>query len=311
LAEFAEFRKDMYDLIIVGAGPAGMTAAVYAARKKIGTLLLSRDVGGQMTWTLGIENYMGYQFIEGPELIRKFNDQVKQFPIEQRIGEAAESITRSANGYEIITDKGRYQGKSVIVATGKRPRQLEVPGEERLKGRGVSYCATCDAPIFAEERVAVIGGGNSALEAVDDTVKLAEHVYLVSLTQLTGDQVLIDRLGEPANLTVLLGHEVLEIEGPEIVEAIRLRDSKDGREKRLKVAGVFVEIGLVPNSEFAKELVHTNEVGEITMTNCCETGTPGLFAAGDVTEVPEKQIVVAAGEGAKAALRAHSYLRRL
>jgi alkyl hydroperoxide reductase subunit F len=302
----------MYDLIIVGGGPAGMTAAVYAARKKVNTLLLSKDVGGQMTWTLGIENYMGYQFIEGPELIQKFNDQVRQFPIEQRIGETAVSLSRLEGGYEISTDKGsNYLAKAVIVASGKRPRELNVPGEERLKGRGVTYCATCDGPLFSGEKVAVIGGGNSALEAVDDTAKIAEHIYLISSAPLTGDQVLIDRLLDADNVSILLEHEVLEIEGSSLVEAIRVKDLRNGRGKRLEVAGVFIEIGLVPNSDFARGILDTNELSEITITNCCETGLPGLFAAGDVTEVPEKQIVVAAGEGAKAALRAHSYLQRL
>ena len=302
----------MHDLIIVGAGPAGMTAAVYAARKKINTLLLSKDVGGQMTWRLGIENYMGYQFIEGPELIKKFNDQVRQFPIEQRIGETAVSLARVEDGYEIATERGiSYQAKAVIVATGKRPRELNVPGEERLKGRGVTYCATCDGPLFSGAKVAVVGGGNSALEAVIDTAKIAGHIYLISGAPLTGDRVLVDRLHESDNVSMLLEHEVLEIEGAGLVEAIRVKDLRHGDETRLEVAGVFIEIGLVPNSDFARGILDTNELSEITITNCCETGLPGLFAAGDVTEVPEKQIVVAAGEGAKAALRAHSYLQRL
>jgi NADH-dependent peroxiredoxin subunit F len=302
----------MYDLIIVGAGPAGMTAAVYAARKKINTLLLSKDVGGQMTWTLGIENYMGYQFIEGPELIQKFNDQVRQFPIEQIIGEAATSLARTNGGYEITTDKAaRYQTKAVIVATGKRPRELNVPGEQRLKGRGVTYCATCDGPLFSGQKVAVVGGGNSALEAVQDTAKITEHVYLISSVPLTGDEILIERVHDLDNVSMLLEHEVLEIEGTGLVEAIRVKDLRNVEETRLEVAGVFIEIGLIPNSDFVRGILETNELSEITIANCCETGLPGLFAAGDVTEVPEKQIVVAAGEGAKAALRAHSYLQRL
>ena len=265
-----------------------------------------------MTWTLGIENYMGYQFIEGPELIQKFNDQVRQVPIEQRIGETAVSLARVEDGYEIATERGiSYRTKAVIVATGKRPRELNVPGEERLKGRGVTYCATCDGPLFSGEKVAVVGGGNSALEAVIDTAKIAGHVYLISSAPLTGDRVLVDRLHESDNMSMLLEHEVLEIEGAGLVEAIRVKDLRHGDETRLEVAGVFIEIGLVPNSDFARGILDTNELSEITITNCCETGLPGLFAAGDVTEVPEKQIVVAAGEGAKAALRAHSYLQRL
>ncbi|TET74022.1 MAG: thioredoxin-disulfide reductase [Dehalococcoidia bacterium] len=302
----------MYELAIVGAGPAGMTAAVYAARKRINTLLLSKDLGGQPLWTAGIENYMGYQFIEGPELMQKFQEQVKQFPVEQKIGQGVAALSRVDGGFEIRTDKDEsYQAKAVIIASGKRSRQLNVPGEDKLKGRGVTYCAICDGPLFAGDKVAVIGGGNSALEAADDMVKIAEHVHLVSTTPLTGDQILIDKLKDAPNLTIFLEHEVVVIEGSSRVEGIRIRDSKSGAERKIDVGAVFVEIGLIPNSEFAKGITKLNELDEIEVNCVCETGIPGLFAAGDVTNVPEKQIVVAAGEGAKAALNAHRYLQRL
>jgi len=302
----------MYELAIVGAGPAGMTSAVYAARKRINTLLLSKDLGGQPLWTAGIENYMGYQFIEGPELMQKFQEQVKQFPVEQKIGQEIVALSRVAGGFEIRTDKDEsYQAKAAIIASGKRPRQLNVPGEDKLKGRGVTYCAICDGPLFAGDKVAVIGGGNSALEAADDMVKIAEHVYLVSTTLLTGDQILIDKLKDASSLTIFLEHEVVVIEGSSRVEGIRIRDSKSGAERKIDVGAVFVEIGLIPNSEFAKGITKLNELDEIEVNCVCETGIPGLFAAGDVTNVPEKQIVVAAGEGAKAALNAHRYLQRL
>jgi len=302
----------MYDLIIVGGGPAGMTAAVYAARKRLNTLLLSKDVGGQVLWTMGVENYMGYQYIEGPELMQKFEEQVKQFPLDQKIGQGASTLSRVDVGFEVRAEGGEsYQARAVIVATGKRPRQLNVPGEERLRGRGVTYCAICDGPIFAGEKVAVIGGGNSALEAAYDMVKIGDHVYLVSLTPLTGDQVLIEKVKEASNLTTLLEHEVLSIEGSNRVESLTVRDLKTGAEKKLEVGGVFVEIGLIPNSDVVRDIVKLNRLGEIEVSCACETGVPGLFAAGDVTNVPEKQIVVAAGEGAKAALAAHKYLQRL
>jgi len=289
-----------------------MTAAVYAARKKLNALLLSHNIGGQVLWTSGVENYMGYQFIEGPELMERFREQVQQFPIDIRTGEKVSSLSRTNDGFELTTDGGaRYQAKAVIIATGKRPRQLNVPGEERLRGRGVTYCATCDGPLFAGENVAVIGGGNSALEAVDDMTKIAEQVYLVSLTPLTGDQILIDRVKAASNLTMYLEHEVLEIQGEARVEAIRIRDLKSKQERKLLVGGVFIEIGLIPNSEAFRRTVRLNSLGEIEVNCSNETAVPGLFAAGDVTNVPEKQIVVAAGEGAKAALQAHRYLQRL
>jgi alkyl hydroperoxide reductase subunit F len=304
----------MYELIIIGGGPAGMTAAVYAARKKINTLLISGDIGGQGLTTWLVENYMGYQFIEGRELMQKFEEQVKQFPTDVKIevGKRAENLLRVDGGFEVRTDRGEtYQTKVAIVATGKRPRQLNVPGEKELLGRGVTYCAICDGPLFADVKVAVIGGGNSALEAADDMVKIADHVYLVSLTPLTGDPILIDKIKAANNLTILLEHEVLEIKGKNSVEGIRILDLKSKKEKELEVGGIFVEIGLIPNSELVKELVALNRLGEIKVDCGNQTGVPGFFAAGDVTSVPDKQIVVAAGEGAKAALQAHRYLQRL
>ena len=302
----------MYELIIIGGGPAGMTAAVYAARKKINAMLLSKDLGGQPLWTMGVENYMGYQYIEGPELMDKFEKQVAQFPLEQKIGQGVAALSQTDGGFEVRTEGGEsYQSKAAIIATGKRPRPLNVPGEERLKGRGVTYCAICDGPVFAGQKVAVIGGGNSALEAANDMLKIAEYVYLVSLTPLTGDQVLIDKVKDAPNQTTFLEHEVLDIQGSNRVEGITIRDLKTGEEKKLEVGGVFVEIGLIPNSDFAKGLTTLNKFGEIEVNRGCETEIPGLFAAGDVTNVPEKQIVVAAGEGAKATLQAHKYLQRL
>jgi alkyl hydroperoxide reductase subunit F len=302
----------MYDLMIIGGGPAGMTAAVYTARKKLNALLLSKDVGGQVNWTLGIENYMGYQIIEGPQLIKKFEEQVKQFPIDMKIGENVGSLSRISGGFEARTESGKtYQARAAIIVTGKRPRPLNVPGEEKLRGRGVTYCAICDGPLFADMEVAVIGGGNSALEVVDDMVKIASHVYLVSLTPLTGDQVLIDRIKSANNLTMFLEHEVTEITGEKLVDGIKIRDLGTKQEKELHVSGVFIEIGLMPSSDLVKNVATLNSVGEIEVNCNNETNVPGLFAAGDVSSVPEKQIVVAAGEGAKAALQAHRYLQRL
>jgi alkyl hydroperoxide reductase subunit F len=301
----------MYELIIVGGGPAGLAASVYAARKQIKALLISGDIGGQINTTLGIENYLGYQFIEGPELITKFQTQVDQFPIEEKIGEKVARLEKIEGGFEAITESGdRYQGKAVILVTGKKPRKLNVPGEERLTGRGVSYCAICDGPVFAGQKVAVVGGGNSALEAVLDLVKIAEHVSLVSLTPLTGDAVYVDQCAFAENLTILTEHQVEEIKGTDFVEGVRVKDLKSGEKKDLEVTGIFIEIGLSPNSDAVKDLLKLNQWREVPVTPTNETGVPGLYAAGDVTDVPEKQIIVAAGEGAKAALQAHRYLQR-
>ncbi len=302
----------MHELMIVGGGPAGLAASVYAARKRLNVLLVSADIGGQMSLTLGIENYLGYQFIEGPELIAKFQTQVSQFPIDQKIGDKISRLEKIDDGFEVITEAGdKYQAKAVIFATGKRPRRLNVPGETEMTGRGVTYCAICDGPVFSGQRVAVVGGGNSALEAVLDMVKIAEHVDLVSLTPLTGDAILVDKLSDAKNLSLFTEHQTEKIEGQGFVEGVLIKDLKTGESKRLDVTGVFIEIGLVPNSNPVKGLVELNKWGEVPVSCACETTVPGLYAAGDVTDVPEKQIIVAAGEGAKAALQAHRYLQRL
>jgi alkyl hydroperoxide reductase subunit F len=304
----------VYDLIVIGGGPAGMTAAVYAARKKINTLLISYDIGGQGLTSWLVENYMGYQFIGGRDLMQKFEEQVKQFPTSVKVeeGKMVETLSKLNGGFEVKTDDGEtYQARAIVLATGKSPRKLGVPGENELLGRGVTYCAICDGPVFADLNVAVIGGGNSALEAANDMVKIARHVYLISLVALTADEILIDRVKNASNATILLEHEVLEIKGTNRVQGIRIRELQSKQEKELAVDGVFVEIGLIPNSGPVKELVAPNHLGEIQIDCGNETGAPGLFAAGDVTSVPGKQIVIAAGEGAKAALQAHRYLERL
>jgi alkyl hydroperoxide reductase subunit F len=302
----------MHDLMIIGGGPAGLAASVYAARKRLNTLLISHDIGGQVNWTLGIENYLGYQFIEAPELIDKFQTQVNQFPIDQKIGYKVSRLEKIEGGFEAVTEaEERYQSRAVIFATGKKPRKLNVPGEAELTGRGVTYCAICDGPIFAGQRVAVVGGGNSALEAALDMVKIAEHVDLVSLTPLTGDAILIDTLSGAKNLSIFTEYQTEKIEGKDLVEGMLIKDLKGGEKKRLDVTGVFIEIGLVPNSEPVRGLIELNKWGEVPISCSGETTLPGLYAAGDVTNIPEKQIVVAAGEGAKAALQAHRYLQRL
>jgi NADH-dependent peroxiredoxin subunit F len=302
----------MYELIIIGGGPAGMTAAVYAARKKIKTLLLARDIGGQVITTTGIENYMGYQYIEGIELMDRFDQQLKQFPIDRQDGEEASLVSLHESGLEVKTLSGEiFQAKTVIVATGKKPRRLNVPGEKELIGRGVSYCSVCDGPLFPREKVAVIGGGNSALEAIDDMLKIADHVYSIMDAHFSGDAVLVEKISQSHQLNIFPEHKVIEIRGKDQVEGIAIEDSQTGEKKNLDVKGVFIEIGLSPNSDLVKGIARLNPRGEIEINCSCETNVLGLYAAGDVTNTPEKQIIVAAGEGAKAALQAQRYLQRL
>ena len=289
-----------------------MAAAVYAARKLINTILVTGDIGGQVNWTNGVENYLGYQFIEGDELISKFQQQVNQFPIKQKIGLKVTQVKKINSGFEVIPESGEsILGKAVILASGKRPRKLNVEGETELVGRGVTYCSICDGPDFTGKKVAVIGGGNSAIEAALDMVIAAEHVDMVSVTPLTGDPIMIEKLLAAKNLTIYSEQQTEKIVGKVAVEGIVIKDLKTGAPKQLDVSGVFIEIGLVPNSDMAKDLVKLNQLGEVPVNSSCETEVPGFFAAGDVTNAPEKQIIIAAGEGAKAALTAHRYLRRL
>jgi alkyl hydroperoxide reductase subunit F len=305
-----EFK--MYEIIIVGGGPAGMAAAVYAARKRLNTLLVTSDIGGQVNWTTGVENYLGYQFIEGADLIAKFQQQVNQFPIDQKIGTKVTQIKKIENSFEVVSETGeKFQGKVVLLASGKRPRRLNVAGEIELTGRGVTYCAICDGPVFTGQKVAVIGGGNSAIEATLDMVKIAEHVDMVSVTPLTGDPIMIEKLANANNLTIYTNYQTEKVLGQGLVEGLIIKDNKTGNSRQLDDTGIFIEIGLVPNSDMVKDLVKLNRDGEVLVNCSCETEVPGLFAAGDVTTVPEKQIVIAAGEGAKASLQAHRYLQRL
>lgn len=304
----------IYDLAIIGGGPAGMTAAVYAARKKLKTLLISKDLGGQVLWTTEVENYMGYQYIQGRQLMDKFKEQVRQFPIDQEIGEEVQKLSKDEKFFAILTRTGKkFRAKTVIIASGKRSRPLNVPGEKRLIGRGVSYCSICDAPFFEGKEVAVIGGGNSAFEAALDLVKIASRIYLIDIaSSWRADSILVEQIEkEKKKVTFFPAHRIKEIEGKDKLQGMTIESSNRKETKHLSVQGVFIEIGLVPNSEFARSLVKLNQIGEIVVDCSNHTSIPGLFAAGDVSSVPEKQIIIAAGEGAKATLIAHQYLMRL
>ncbi|MCD6166439.1 FAD-dependent oxidoreductase [bacterium] len=300
----------MYELIIIGGGPAGLTAAVYSARKRIDTLLVTKDIGGQVVLTAEVENYMGYEYITGKELIEKFKQQVYQFPIAIKENTEVIQIEKEDKIFTVGTSAGEnYRSKAIIIASGKRSRPLNVNGEKELVGRGVSYCSVCDAPLFAERDVAVIGGGNSGLTAVVDLIKIAHKIYLIEfLPSLMADSVLVDRAEKSGKVEIFSGYEVVEILGKEKVSSIKIKSRQTGGIEILTVQGVFIEIGLIPNSGFVKDVVKLNDRGEIIVDCACRTNMSGVFAAGDVTTVPEKQIVVAAGEGAKAALGAYGYL---
>ena len=296
----------MYDLIIIGAGPAGITAAVYAARKRINFLVVSEDIGGQAAWSGDIENYTGYQFITGPDLSLKFEEHMRKFSIQLKEQESALDIRRQGRGFLVETAKGEYAARSLIIASGKRSRELGVPGEKEFKNKGLTYCATCDGPLFQGKDVAVIGGGNSALDAAIQLVRIARRVTIINLgSELSADQVMQEEIKASPQAAVLNNTQVSAIIGDNFVKAVRLRQGE--KEETLAVQGVFVEIGLIPNSSFAG-IAEKNASGEIKVDRYNQTNIPGIFAAGDVTDVPEKQIIIAAGEGSKAALSVFRYL---
>lgn len=298
----------MYDIMIIGGGPAGLTASVYTARKKLNTLVLTKDFGGQPMWTTEIENYMGYQFITGPELMEKFDEQARRHSDNIKYEEARKLTANDDNTFTVETGDGRYQAKAVIIASGKRPRRMEVPGEVEFTGRGVSYCATCDGPLFANKTVAVVGGGNSAVQAAYELSGVAEKVYIIVRNRYSADPVMMDKLQQAKNIVELQGYVSKAVEGNRFVEKFVVARKDRGEETGLAVQGIFVEIGLNPNSEFAEGVVALNKRREIMVDCRCRTNIPGIFAAGDVTDGVDKQIVIAAGDGAKAALIAYEYL---
>ncbi|MDD5254714.1 MAG: FAD-dependent oxidoreductase [Candidatus Omnitrophica bacterium] len=296
----------MLELIIVGAGPAGITAGVYAARKRMDFLVISGDIGGQTAWSGDVENYTGYQFVTGPELAAKFEEHMRRYRIDVREGELVRELSRSQDAVTLTTDKARYEARTAIIASGKRSRELGVPGEKEFKNKGLTYCATCDGPLFSGKDVAVIGGGNSALDATLQLMNIARRVHVINAASaLTGDAVMREKAEAAGNVAILNGSSVTQVYGEKMVQGLEI--SRGGKKERLAVQGIFVEIGLIPNSEFAQGVAR-NEYGEIKVNSRNETSMEGVFAAGDVTDVPEKQIIIAAGEGSKAALSAFRYL---
>lgn len=296
----------IYDLVIIGAGPAGITAAVYAARKKMNFLVVTRDIGGQAAWSGDIENYTGYQFVTGPELAMKFEEHMRKYDFKIKENEEAAEVSKKEDLVFIRTDKESYRARTAIIASGKRSREMGVPGEKEFKNRGITYCATCDGPLFSGKDVAVIGGGNSALDAALQLIKIANHVYIINITpDLRGDGIMLEKVRQSEKVSIMNSTRVKSVLGDKMVSAVKVE--RDKKEETLKVEGVFVEIGLIPNSDFVIG-PDKNELGEVKVSPRNETSVPGVFAAGDVTDVAEKQIIIAAGEGSKAALSAFRYL---
>lgn len=299
----------VWDVAVVGAGPAGLTAALYAARKNLSTILIALDLGGQVGITHLVTNYPGLPVIEGPELVRMMFEQAYMYGLERMLGERVRNIRVDgrAKVLELVSGK-EVKARAVIVASGAEKRRLEIPGESEFAGRGVVYCSTCDGPFYRDKTIAIVGGGNSALEAAVEMSGIAKKVYVVSRREWSADEVLKDKAGSAKQVKALVGYEPLEIVGSEMVEQLTLRNLKTGKTRKLKVDGVFIEVGLSPNSDLVLDLVSTNQRGEVVVDEMGDTGVRGVFAAGDVTATKDKQIVIAAGEGAKAALAAFDYL---
>lgn len=305
--------SSVYDVIVVGAGPAGLAAALYAQRKGRKTLLIAKQAGGQVNDTASIENYLGSMQLAGVELAQAMRVHVEAYPVAERCHSQVTKIELQNDLFVVHTDtQQRYSGHSLIYCTGKYYRRLNIPGEARFIGHGVAWCATCDAPLYKDKEVAVVGGGNSAFTAVRDLLHYAKRVYLIhALKDFQADAVLIEQIKQAVKtgrVLIYLEKKIQSYLGSESLQGLRLTDTKGNASFDLKVDGVFLEIGLEPNSALLANLVPLNHKQEISVNPDQSTVVAGLFAAGDVTNEPEKQIIVAAAAGAKAALAVDRYL---
>jgi len=301
--------RTSYDLIIIGGGPAGLTAAVYAATLKMNAFLITKDLGGQAIDSTKIENYMGFDFITGPELTEKFQYQLIHSHYIDHLMSDVEKIEAADGGFNITTSELKiYSAKTLIIATGMTRRRLKVPGEEEFQRKGVFYGNIQDFSFVQGKDVAVIGGGNSALQIVETLYNVAGNIHIISDTRLTADSVVIERVSGFKNLKKFEGYKVLEFKGEKTLSGIVLRKAASDEIIEIPVKGVFIAIGLQPNSSLVSHLVELNDRGEIIINQDCSTSCPGIFAAGDVTNAFGKRIIIASGEGAKAALAARQYI---
>ena len=303
-------ESKLYDVAVIGSGPAAISSAIYSVRKGLSTAIIGVKVGGQVLDTNEIENIIGIPNTTGSKYAEKLEAHLKEYEVAFKDGHLAKEIKEDGKNKVIITDDGKsYKSKTVIIATGAKHRHLNIPGEEEYTGKGVHYCSTCDGPFYKGLDVAVIGGGNSGVEAALDMSGIANNVTLIEfMPELKSDQVLQDKLAERENVKVITNTETKKVNGTEFLEELIVIDRSTNEEKTIKVDGMFIEIGLSANSSLVKNLVETNQIGEIIIDENNMTSVKGIFAAGDVTTIKQKQIVIAVGEGAKAALSAFDYL---
>jgi alkyl hydroperoxide reductase subunit F len=305
--------KEPFDVLVVGGGPAGAAAAVYAARKGIRTGIASERFGGQVLDTLGIENFISIKETEGPRFALALEEHVRDYDVDIMNLQRAAALVPGEDLIEVKLENGAsLKSRSVVISTGARWRNINVPGEREYRNKGVAYCPHCDGPLFKGKRVAVIGGGNSGVEAAIDLAGIVGHVTLVEFdTKLRADAVLQRKLHSLANITVITNAQTTEITGDnQKVNGLVYEDRASGESHQVPLDGVFVQIGLVPNTDWLKGAVELSKHGEIIVDARGQTSVPGVFAAGDATTVPFKQIIIAAGDGAKAALSAFDHLIR-
>ncbi|MDP3563398.1 MAG: Uxx-star family glutaredoxin-like (seleno)protein [Methanoregula sp.] len=296
-----------YDVVIVGAGPAGLTAGVYCARKMLNTIIISENIGGQALESWAIENYMGYRMVTGEDLMKKFEEQVRNLNIRLELDKVT-AITKDDGLFTLSTIAGNtLKAKAVILTQGNRPRKLGVSNEEQYLGRGLSICSTCDGPLYKGKRIAVVGGGNSALQTAVEMSDIAQSVNLIVRSTIRADPVYLEKLKERKNITVHTGTHVSALQGEKFISGITIKDEQ-GKEQMISLDGVFIEIGWLPNTDMVENLVQLNGKKEIIVDINGHTSIPGIYAAGDVTSVKSKQIIIASGDGAKAALEVFEYL---
>ncbi len=303
--------KDPFDVLIVGGGPAGAAAAIYAARKGIRTGIVAERFGGQVADTLGIENFISVKETEGPKLVMALEEHVRQYDVDVMNLQRATALV-PGEVHEVKLENGAsLRAKTVILATGARWREMNVPGEQAFRGKGVAYCPHCDGPLFKGKRVAVIGGGNSGVEAAIDLAGVVAHVTLLEFADdLRADAVLQKKLHSLPNVSVIRSAQTTEVTGTDKVDGLVYKDRSSGQEHRIALEGVFVQIGLLPNTDFLKGTIELSRFGEVIVDAHGKTSVEGVFAAGDCTTVPYKQIIIAMGEGSKASLAAFDHLIR-
>ncbi|MFZ9139239.1 MAG: NAD(P)/FAD-dependent oxidoreductase [Bacilli bacterium] len=300
---------DLWDLLVIGGGPAGLNAALYSQRKGLKVGVIAKEIGGQLHNTSTVDNYLGIPMIEGKDLSTTFLKHLEALEVPLYLDYWVTSIQKSHDVFFVTMDNGTVlKSKTLLFATGGQPKKLNIPGEATFANKGVSYCTTCDAPFFKGKHVLVAGGGNSAAEAVIDLAVWAKHITVVHRSQWRADQIILNKFNTIPNLSVYLETQILSIEGKENMEGVWVLDKKNQSKRLIKADGLFIQIGLLAKSALVQGFVETNEKGEILVDDQWMTSVPGLFAAGDVTQHPFKQIVIAVGDGAKAALAIQQYL---